>query len=223
LRNASPFITIGHSMTSKKAAPVRRKRRPQRSNSLKDIGRLLGVAETAHVDRKDKLLAEAAFMNDTALAARGNYFKIQRLNLFARELGFQMVASEDKSVFHFHEDRPGAVGQALHDDGPAGQALRHLKGLCLDGGAPAPLGRQGGTQWRSGRLGGPSPRAKKLATETKAKVNEAIIALREADPAFLAACEEQERLLAKSRALIAPLCDKADRLASWHELVTPDE
>jgi len=31
-----------------KTSPVRRKRRPQRSNSLKDIGRLLGVAGTAH-------------------------------------------------------------------------------------------------------------------------------------------------------------------------------
>jgi hypothetical protein len=39
-------------------------------------------------------------------------------------------------------------------------------------------------------------RAKKLATETKGKVNVAIIALREADPTFLAACDDQERLLA---------------------------
>ena len=69
-----------------KTSPVRRKRRPQRSNTLKDIGRLLGVAGTAHGDRKERLLAQAAFLNDTALAARGNYFKIQRLNFFAREL-----------------------------------------------------------------------------------------------------------------------------------------
>ena len=58
-----------------KTSPVRRKRRPQRSNTLKDIGRLLGVADTAHVDRKDKLLAQAAFLNDTEHAARSNYFK----------------------------------------------------------------------------------------------------------------------------------------------------
>jgi len=58
---------------------VRRKRRPQRSNTLKDIGRLLGVAGTTNVDRKDKLLAQAAFLS--RLAARANYFKIQRLNL----------------------------------------------------------------------------------------------------------------------------------------------
>jgi hypothetical protein len=41
-----------------KTSPVRRKRRPQRSNSLKDIGRLLGVAGTAHVDRKNKVLVQ---------------------------------------------------------------------------------------------------------------------------------------------------------------------
>jgi hypothetical protein len=209
-------------MTSKKAAPVRRKRRPQRSNSLKDIGRLIGVADTAHSDRKDRLSAQAAYLNDTALAARGHYFKIQRLNFFARELGFQMVVSEDKSVFHFHEDRPGAVGQALLDDGPAGQALRHLKALSLDEGAPAPLARQGSAEKRSGRLGGPLPQVKKLATQTKAKVNEAIVALREADPAFLAACEEQERLLAIHRALTRPLWDSSDKIASWQELVESD-
>jgi hypothetical protein len=129
---------------------VRRKRRPQRSNTLKDIGRLLGVAGTAHVDRKDKLLAQAAFLNDAQLAARSNYFKIRQLNLFARELGFQMVAND--RVFHFIEERPGAVGRALLDDGPVGQALRHLRALSLDEGAPAPLPRQGGTPWKSARL-----------------------------------------------------------------------
>ena len=139
-----------------KTSPVRRKRRPQRSNTLKDIGRLLGVADNAHTDRKDKLLSQAAYLNDTALAARGNYFKIQRLNFFARELGFQFVAND--RAFHLHEDRPDAVAQALLDDGPAGQALRHLKALSLDEGAPAPLGRQAGTQWRSARRGGPLPR-----------------------------------------------------------------
>ena len=36
-----------------KTSPVRRKRRPQRSNTLKDIGRLLGVVDNAHTDRKD--------------------------------------------------------------------------------------------------------------------------------------------------------------------------
>jgi hypothetical protein len=65
------------------------KRRPQRINTLKDIGRrLLGVADTAHVDRMDKLLAQAAYLNDTAPAARGNYFKIQPINLFLRQYGF---------------------------------------------------------------------------------------------------------------------------------------
>jgi hypothetical protein len=62
-----------------KTSPVRRKRRPQRSNTLKDIGRLLGVAETAHVDRKDRLLATAASLNDTEGSARSNFWKMQRL------------------------------------------------------------------------------------------------------------------------------------------------
>jgi hypothetical protein len=193
-----------------KTSPVRRKRRPQRSNSLKDIGRLMGVADTVHSDRKDRLSAQAAYLNDTALAARGNYFKIQRLNFFARELGFLFVAN-DRAV-HLHEDRRGAVGQALLDDGAAGQALRHLKALSLDEGAPAPLARQGSAEKRSARLGGPLPQVKKLATQTKARVNEAIVALREADPAYLAACEEQERLLAGHRALIAPLWDSPDKI-----------
>jgi hypothetical protein len=34
-----------------KTAPMRRKRKPQRSNTLKDIGRLLGMADTAYSER----------------------------------------------------------------------------------------------------------------------------------------------------------------------------
>jgi hypothetical protein len=215
-----PIITKDTSMTGK-TSPVRRKRRPQRSNSLKDIGRLLGVADNAHVDRKDKLLAQASTLNDTEGAARSNFWKIQRLNLFARELGFQIVAND--RAFHFIEERPGAVGQALLDDGPVGQALRHLRALSLDEGAPAPLARQGAREKRSARLGGPLPHAKKAATDTKRKVNEAIVALREADPAFLAACEEQERLLAMSRALTRQLWESSDRVESWQELVTSED
>jgi hypothetical protein len=119
LRTASAFHHQRNSCTTGKTSSVRRKRRPQRSNSLKNIGRLLGAAGTDHVDRKDKLLAQAAFLNDTALAARDNYFKIQRPKFFARELGFQIV--DNDRTFHFQEDRPGAVGQALLDDGPAWQ------------------------------------------------------------------------------------------------------
>jgi hypothetical protein len=44
-----------------KTAPMRRKRRPQRGNSLKDIGRLLGVAANTYIDREDRLLAQGAF------------------------------------------------------------------------------------------------------------------------------------------------------------------
>jgi hypothetical protein len=45
------FIHItGDGMTGK-TAPMRRKRKPQRSNTLKDIGRLLGMADTAYSER----------------------------------------------------------------------------------------------------------------------------------------------------------------------------
>jgi hypothetical protein len=99
-----------------------------------------------------------------------------------------------------------------------------FRSLSLDEGAPAPLGRQGGTQWRSARLGGgPSPQEKKRATGTRAKVNEAIVALREADRSFLAICEEQERLLANHRALTSELWDRPDRRPSWQKLVKSEE
>jgi hypothetical protein len=204
-----------------KTAPMRRKRRPQRSNTLKDIGRLLGMADTAYSDRKDRLLANAASLSDTNGAARSNYFRIQLANLFLRDFGVHLVAND--RVFHFHEDRPGAIGAAWLDDGEAGRVLRHLRSLSLDEGAPAPLYRQGGTQWRSALVGGPSPQEKKRATETREKVNEAIVALREADPSFLAICEEQERLLANHRALTSELWDRPDRRPSWQELVRSEE
>ena len=213
-----------------KTSPVRRKRRPQRSNSLKDIGRLLGVADTAHSDRKDRLLASAAALSDTEGAARSNYFKIQHANLFLRDFGVRLIANDPDDpatgpsrVFHIHEEWPGAIGAAWLDDGEAGRVLRHLHACSLDEGAPAPLYRQGGTQWKSARLGGPPSQTKGLATETKAKVNEAIVALREADPAFLADCEERERRLAMSRALTRQLWESSDRVESWQELVTSEE
>ena len=113
-----------------KTSPVRRKRRPQRSNSLKDIGRLIGVADTAHVDRKDKLLAQAAFLNDTALAARGNYFKIQTINLFLRQYGVRLIAND--RVFHIYEQWPGAIEAAWLDDGPAVRRITPmLPSLCV--------------------------------------------------------------------------------------------
>ena len=53
-----------------KTSPVRRKRRPQRSNSLKDIGRLLGVAGTAH-DAETHVLV-MLIQEKTSLHVAGN-------------------------------------------------------------------------------------------------------------------------------------------------------
>jgi hypothetical protein len=124
-----------------KTAPMRRKRKPQRSNTLKDIGRLLGLADTAYSERKDRLLANAASLSDANGAARSNYFRIQ-LAFFLRDFGVHLVAND--RVFHFREDRPGAIGAAWLDDGEAGRVLRHL---------PVPLAGRGsaGSAWPAGR------------------------------------------------------------------------
>jgi hypothetical protein len=216
------FNNKGYSMTGK--------RRPRRSNSLKDLKRLLGGAEVAHgQSRHDRLLEHAAALADTEAAARENYFKIQILNLFAPDLGFRFVVNDLDAlggaarVFHFLEERPGAVGKALLDDGPVGRALRHLKALSLDEGAPAPLGRQGGTKWKSAHRGGPLPRDKKLATETKAKINETIAALRERDPAFMAKIEAEKKKRRDTADLMARWYDPHHFEHSWQELVTSDE
>jgi hypothetical protein len=154
------------------------KRRPRRSNTLKDLQRLLGVAGTAHeTSRKDRLLAKIRKLSDTEGNALGNYFKIQTANLFLRQFGVQLIAND--RVFHIHEEWPGAIGAAWLDDGPAGDALRYLKAQGLDGGAPAPLGKQGGTSWGSAVLGGPTPQEKRLATKSRAKENAGIMALRD--------------------------------------------
>jgi hypothetical protein len=111
--------------------PVRR--RPRRSNSLKDIGRLLGIAGTAYEEsRKDRLLAKVCKLSDTQGNARNNYFKIQTANLFLRQFGVQLIAND--RVLHFWEEWPGAIGAAWLDDGPVGDALRYLKAQALDRG-----------------------------------------------------------------------------------------
>jgi hypothetical protein len=158
-----------------KAAPVRR---PRRSNSLKDLQRLLGVAGTAHEEsRKDRLLAKVRKLSDTETNARNNCFKIATVNLFLRRYGVRLIAND--RVFHIEEDHPGAIGAAWLDDGPAGDALRYLKAQALDEGAPAPLYRQGGTSEGSGRLGGPTKQEKDLATISRRKENGGIMALRD--------------------------------------------
>jgi hypothetical protein len=160
------------------------RRRPRRSNTLKDIGRLIGIARTNYDDRKHRLHAHAALLVDTEAAAWSNYWKIRTINLQASGLGFTLVPND--RVFHVLEEWRGAFGNALLDDGPVGDALRHLRDLSLDRAAP--------------------PQAKKLATQTKEKINEAIIAQREANPEWLEASErvEQiERILAISPSLRA--------------------
>lgn len=91
-------------------------RRPRRANTLKDLPRLLGIAEPAHEEsRRDRLLAKARRMSDTLPNARRNYFNIQVANLFLRAFGVTLIAND--RVFHIWEDWPGAVGAAWLDEG----------------------------------------------------------------------------------------------------------
>jgi hypothetical protein len=142
-----------------RAAPVRR--RPRRSNTLKDIGRLIGIASTAHEDRKDRLLAKVRKLSDTEGSARSNYFTIQTVNLVLRRFGVQLIAND--RVLHVLEEWPGAIGAAWLDDGPAGDALRYLKAQALDRGAPAPLAKQGSRERRSAVRGGATAQEKRLS------------------------------------------------------------
>jgi hypothetical protein len=87
-------------------------------------------------------------------------------------MGFKFVPND--RVFYVLEEWRGAFGNALLDDGPVGDALRHLRDLSLDRAAP--------------------PQAKKLASQTKTKLNEAIVAQRDADPDWWEASERVERL-----------------------------
>ncbi len=110
----SLFITIGNHMTFHDRRPPTR--RPRRANTLKDLPRLLGIAEPAHEEsRRDRLLAKARRMSDTLPNARRNYFNIQVANLFLRAFGVTLIAND--RVFHIWEDWPGAVGAAWLDEG----------------------------------------------------------------------------------------------------------
>ena len=147
----------------------------QRINTLKDIGRrLLGVADTAHVDIMDKLLAQAAYLNDTAPAARGNYFKIQPINLFLRQYGF----GSSQTIVCFTSTSSGPVRSRPPGLTTAPQGWRgiYVPFPLTKGHLPRLVGR---VVRSGGVLEWAVPRAKKLATETKAKINEAIVELRE--------------------------------------------
>jgi hypothetical protein len=57
-----------------RSPPVRR--RPRRANSLKDIGRLLSGASTAHeISRVARFEVHSAKLNNTGGNARNHYFK----------------------------------------------------------------------------------------------------------------------------------------------------
>lgn len=216
--------------------PVRR--RPRRSNSLKDIGRLLGIAGTAYEEsRQDRLLAKVRQLSDTDGNAHSNYFVAQTANLFLRQFGIQLIAND--RVLHVYEEWPGmdrrkisgsvykhtklfflsgGIGAAWLDDGPAGDVLRHLKAQALDRGAPAALAKQGGTGRGCAQLGGATAQEKRLATLSRARENDAIVALRDADAAFVATCDDAEELNLK-RADLMSRTPGHDWQAPWQEVV----
>ena len=153
------------------------RRRPRRSNSLKDLQRRLGAARTVYDPRHQRFQAHALALTDAA----DNYWKIQTLDLFARELGFQFIAND--RVFHFLEDRPGAVRAALSDDGPVGGALRHLDGQGLE-----------------------LPRPPRRLEQERADVE--LARLRAAEPALFEIVEDTSRPLTNRARKIKPLADK---------------
>lgn len=113
----------------------------------------------------------------------------------------------------------GGIGAAWLDDGPAGDALRYLKAQALDRGKPAPLAKQGGTTRHSAQLGGSTAQEKRLATKSRATENAEIVALRGADNALLAACDEAERLrMYRAGLMKEPLVNGHDQDAPWQEL-----
>lgn len=202
------------------------RRRPRRSNSLKDLQRLLPVAKTAYEEsRQVRLEVHSAKLNNTEANAFNNYFKIQTANLFLRQFGVQLVAN-DRS-FHISEEWPGmdrrlisgsvftqtrlffssgGIGATWLDDGPAGSALRHLKSLALDSGAPVPLAKQ---RLRLGlsvteTYGGATSEEKFSATISKRKLNERIMELRDNDLPLLRKCRAYERQELRLDILIGP-------------------
>ncbi len=251
--------------------PVRR--RPRRANSLKDIGRLLSGAGTAHeVSRKARFEAHAAKLFKTDRNNRENYFSAALANLFLLRYGVQLIAND--RVMHFYEEWPGmdrrcvsgsvlnpaispkssnvlfppriakrasgstakgfqpgerptsgwsvflkggGIGAAWLDDGPAGDVLRHLKSLALDGGAPVPRPAQADrldvSRW-TGLHGGPTSHELRLATLSKEKLNERIVAHRDGDPVAVADCEAYEKRMHDLDELIP-----GHRQTAWERMV----
>jgi len=167
------------------------------------------------------LLAKVRELSDIEASARNLYFTIKTVNLLLQQFGVQLIGNEpDYRVFHIWEEWPGAIGAAWLDDGPAGDVLRYLKAQALDRGAPAPLAKQGSRERRSTRLGGATAQEKRLATLSRWKENAGIMALRDADHSFIAACEAAERLVLYRAGLMKePSVNGHDRDAPWQELV----
>ena len=174
-------------------------RRPRRSNLPKDFRRLLDTADTAHEPSRNERLHERAIelnadsLRDDETNARDYSSKIALANVFLRPFGVQFIVND--RAFHIHEEWNGAIGAAWLDDGPAGAALRVLKSLALDRGAPVP--RPG--QRHRLRLsltdthGGATSQEKRLATRSMEKLNSRIMTMRDADPAIVASGEAYER------------------------------
>jgi hypothetical protein len=102
----------------------------------------------------------------------------------------------------------GGMGVAWLDPGPLGTILRQCRRLAVGRGAPVALARQGARESRSFLLeqsteypgaaiglGGATPQELRLSTISHGKLNAAIMDLRDADPAVVAADRAYERSL----------------------------
>ena len=67
-------------------------RRPRRSNSLNDVGRLIGIAHTVYDDREVR--AHAVLLSNSEANAWSNYWKIRSLDLQASGMGFKLVPND---------------------------------------------------------------------------------------------------------------------------------
>ena len=223
------------------------RRRPRRANSLKDLGRLLNVADSAgEVSRSARLEAGAVEINNTEAFLDKLGGAIEAMDHLFQRFGVRAIACG--SVLHIHEDWPGmdrrrvsgsvwdgraplstapwegpvrcahkdwkaarrqlsawrglqlfrqggGVGALWLDEGPVGELFRFLKTLGIDQGAPVPLDSQ---RFRLGlsktqTQGGPTPLEKRLATISRKKAKERVMALRDNDRSFLRECMAYER------------------------------
>ena len=118
------------------------RRRPRHSNSLKDLPRLLGAASHAYEDRKDRMEAHAAKLNNTEADAINNFWKIATADLFLRQFGVRLIAND--RALHIYEEWPG-------------MDRRLISGSVWDGRAPLSMAPWNGVvrcahkNWKSAR------------------------------------------------------------------------